>query len=369
MSTNRRPSLPTTCLHPTKIVNRRYTSNKYSSRTNYRELVSTFFIRKRDYLLNVPCGKCYLCRKKRANEWRFRLMAEYTSTQKAVFFTLTFENDNDITNYEKDKQVLIRRWRQNYQYHTGCAPRYFISEDVGSEAGRLHFHGLLFNPTHKDGTPISTTWFRRHNFFWKYGFTNLSWVRSPRAITYVTGYITGANLQKEAKKHGKPICEKARKFIPHIFVSNGLGKSFLSPQTISHFRSRIADHYVVKQGAYPAILPRYYRSHIWSEDEQLRIHYLRELDSLENLISMRALDRIGLSVPFSFMGRFVNTDELVKLVEHYVDLYENLESDRFWQAIGGTRSAKPNKQAPLSIGYGFEEQLSLPFFNLKNFFE
>lgn len=199
MSINTRPSLPTTCLHPTKIVNRRYTSNKYSTRTNYRELVSTFFIRKRDYLLNVPCGKCYLCRKKRANEWRFRLMAEYTSTQKAVFFTLTFENDNDITDYEKDKQILIRRWRQNYQYHTGCAPRYFISEDVGSEAGRLHFHGLLFNPTHKDGTQISTTWLRRHNFFWKYGFTNLSWVRSPRAITYVTGYITGANLQKEAK--------------------------------------------------------------------------------------------------------------------------------------------------------------------------
>lgn len=369
MSTNRRTSLPITCLHPATIVNRRYTARKYTERTNYAELVRTFFIRKRDYELRVPCGKCYFCRKKRANEWRFRLMAEYTSTQKAVFFTLTFDDDKDIELYLKDKQSFIRRWRQNYKYHTGVSPRFFISEDVGAEFGRLHFHGLLFDPKLSDGSPLSTTWLRRHSFFWKYGFIHCSWVHSPRAITYVTGYLTTTNLKKEAMKHGKPICEKALKFIPHVYVSNGLGKSYLTPQKIAMFRARISDHYAVKLGGYPAVLPRYYRNHIWSEDEQLRIHYLRELDILEMEMRMRDLDRKGFAVPFYFQGRYLHTSELAQLVDIYIDRYEHLESERVWQSVTGTRTSKSPKRAPFPIGAGYETQLSLPFTTFKNFYE
>lgn len=98
----------------------------------------------------VPCGKCSICRDKKANEWVSRAMAEtQTSTNIPYFITLTYNNLHTPRNGVRKRalQLFMKRLRINISRLTGeeCNIRFFACAEYGSKSKRSHYHALLWN--------------------------------------------------------------------------------------------------------------------------------------------------------------------------------------------------------------------------------
>lgn len=101
----------------------------------------------------VPCGKCILCREKRAKEWATRATCETAAATFPPFFiTLTYEKEYlPVDGVEKrDVQLFLKRFRENYVriYGERLNLRYFAVGEYGSKYGRPHYHLLLWNIPH-----------------------------------------------------------------------------------------------------------------------------------------------------------------------------------------------------------------------------
>lgn len=271
----------------------------------------------------VPCGKCVLCRKKRANDWRIRLMAEAESEQKirhSLFLTFTFNDKeyplylNPDNNGKSRKGDYIRRWRQNFKNKYGYSPRYFLIEDCGSQFGRIHLHGFLFNPPN-----VSITQLRKDKLCWNNGFVQIYYTKSLRAVSYVCGYITGSSLKSDAKKHGKPVCDKARKFVGKIFVSKGIGSSF-AEKFKNEYRKRTKDHFAIKQGPFVLSMPRYLRTKIWNDSE---LDWIRNDYLIEQYKKFLEFDVDNYRVPFN--GKMLSSQHFKSVSLELVKQYENLD--------------------------------------------
>lgn len=107
--------------------------------------------------LEVPCGKCLLCREKKANEWVSRGMAEtQSSTNVPYFITLTY-NDKCLPRNGVRKracQLFMKRLRINISRHTGeiCNIRFFLCSEYGSRYHRPHYHAILWNVPNLDSS-------------------------------------------------------------------------------------------------------------------------------------------------------------------------------------------------------------------------
>lgn len=260
-------SIPVSCFRPQIVVNPRYRGYPCDPRAFFNALDFPEDFRE-NYYLKVPCCTCFLCRKKRGSAWRVRLFEEcrkYTpivvngeSVLPVVFVTFTYaeEPKSEMRSVLADD---IRRWRDRWRKRYGSSPRYFATSDKGHKFGRVHFHLLLFDPRRRDGSSISIDDLNDVNFCWKHGFAmEPSYLRSERGITYVTGYVSGSNLQKEALKHGEPICKEAKEYYPYVFVSNGLGNTDIreSPNFVFDTHS---NRYFYRIKGFDYALPAYYR--------------------------------------------------------------------------------------------------------------
>ena len=61
-----------------------------SKKNRYKPLVCTD---ERLRYINIECGECYECRKKRAREWKIRISEEMRHSPSAIFFTGTFTDE------------------------------------------------------------------------------------------------------------------------------------------------------------------------------------------------------------------------------------------------------------------------------------
>ena len=120
----------------------------------------------------VPCGRCAECRKKKAQEWEFRLNAEFLSLKKQgfnlAFCTLTYADKslphlpkclfNKAEDYVSvpcfsrgDVRGFIDRLRQYCKYHFqfkgSDAIKYFIASEYGDTTHRPHYHAILAWPS------------------------------------------------------------------------------------------------------------------------------------------------------------------------------------------------------------------------------
>ena len=98
----------------------------------------------------VPCGKCSICRDKKANEWVTRAMCEtQTSSNVPYFITLTYNDLNTPKNGVRKRaaQLFMKRLRINLSRYVGhdVNLRFFLCAEYGSKSGRPHYHALLWN--------------------------------------------------------------------------------------------------------------------------------------------------------------------------------------------------------------------------------
>lgn len=276
------------CLHPITITNPRYRSKDWESTGDGAPWIRA------DYKIIVPCGHCILCRKRKSNDWHFRLFHEFLGTpfidkkqskRNVLFCTFTFNNDNLPDDRQEGLRSrlspFIRQWRDVWRKRYGASPRYWITTDIGND-GRLHLHALIFNPTYKDGSRIPRSkifitndrWKIDHpnkplpsdlKCCWRFGFcTYCGYLDGESGIHYAAGYLNGSNVLKQVeagkfpKKHGKALCSKALHHLPVVFVSAGIGRSFLSTQEFA--KLKVLKSFICRLGKYKYSVPRYFRS-------------------------------------------------------------------------------------------------------------
>ena len=99
--------------------------------------------------IQVPCGKCVICRDKKAREWSFRAMCENaTAETQPIFVTLTYNNKHlpDCGIFKEEIQLFMKRLRikldrLNIKHNL----RYFACGEYGTKSARPHYHMIIWN--------------------------------------------------------------------------------------------------------------------------------------------------------------------------------------------------------------------------------
>lgn len=140
------------------------------------------------YIL-VPCGRCLLCRSKKANEWAFRAVCENkTSTSEPLFVTLTYNSQNLPSDgiSKIALQLFMKRLRRSLdRLGIDHNLRYFAVGEYGTKSARPHYHLILWN------FPNMRTMSERLRLVeksWLLGFSYCVPCRSG-AISYVMKYM------------------------------------------------------------------------------------------------------------------------------------------------------------------------------------
>lgn len=265
-----------------------------------------------DFYLLVPCGKCIDCRRKRGKEWRTRLQHEimYGDFRTVYFITLTFSPEfyekfqievpgsNSFSKRRVSNDGVsraVRLFLERYRKRYGRSLRHFFVTERGEKGGRLHLHGLIFDPeftlhlesSKYSGRVVSKPYdlLQLNKAFaeiWSYGFTYFEPI-TQKTVNYVTKYIT-------------KYYDYDKEFIPKIFVSPGFGSCFCRNRQMVDWTKKISgkDGRFCYVASVRCALPRYYFEKIYNEAERRWIK-----DSLSGLPPDYSNLRVGLSVTCS----------------------------------------------------------------------
>lgn len=218
------------------------------------------------YSVNVACGKCYPCIRRRVNQWAFRLLQEDKRSVSSYFITLTYDTEHvpltskcNMTLCKKDLQKFFKRLRY-YHDTDGIYPseikehrierlsiRYYACGEYGGLFGRPHYHSIIFNcfpdAFHKAWT-----------------FGNIQFREADRAsIFYTLKYM----VEKESTKWSYDE-EIVKEF---ALRSKGLGDNYITSGSLSHHTSNLDNNYVMSR-SYKVALPRYYARKFWPDGER-----------------------------------------------------------------------------------------------------
>lgn len=255
------------CEAPIRIKNPRY---KKMHDVNLRNYSMYWFNSERppDYYIEVPCGRCQGCEKRRMRDYQIRLLYEFAKyPNNSYFVTLTFDDEN-LEKFKDDpnKAVLLFLDRFRKSINDNKQVRHWFVAEFGSLRGRIHYHGILFNLPLDCYTREQLMEILLRN--WKYGFVDISLCRGEGAPRYVSKYVTKSYSNYEK--------------VPRIISSKGIGEGYLSLENIRYHKSDdgVFRPYIYKSG-FKIPLPRYYSSKIFSEldkKDMLIDRYLKDLN-------------------------------------------------------------------------------------------
>lgn len=232
--------------------------------------------------VEVPCGKCPLCVRRRVSQWSFRLIQEEKVSHSAYFLTLTYDTgkvplsrNGCMSLSKRDLQLFFKRLRKaraDRYRKRGIKPlstlRYYAVGEYGGHRGRPHYHVLLFNC---ELELINKAWTTDRKIQMAYGTKPIKVPIARKAIGNVFfGKVTSASvgycLKYMNKHHGKSLPwwnDRAKEF---TVMSQGLGRSYLTPQMIRWHLSDVENRmYCSLPGDRKVSMPRYYKDKIYDE--------------------------------------------------------------------------------------------------------
>lgn len=158
----------------------------------------------------VPCGKCPSCRCDYSREWSNRMILELADHDKAIFLTLTYNNENlpisdqgFPTLSKRDIQLFLKRLRKKFSDNK---IRFYLAGEYGSKTHRPHYHAIIygigidsFSDTYFRGTnEIGQAFYSSKTLesIWGNGFVLYSEV-TWRTCNYVARYVLKKQQQVE----------------------------------------------------------------------------------------------------------------------------------------------------------------------------
>lgn len=103
--------------------------------------------------MKIPCGQCRGCRMDNCRQWADRMILELDHSKKAVFLTLTYNDDHlpEILDKESGELVSTLRKRDLTNFFKRLRKqfkdvtlRYYACGEYGSNTHRPHYHIILF---------------------------------------------------------------------------------------------------------------------------------------------------------------------------------------------------------------------------------
>ena len=229
------------CLSPFQLTNQ-YTDSTGKNRT-----------------INVPCGKCVSCLKRRAGHWSFRLAQEAQVSSSASFLTLTYAtapiSENGFPTLVKDDfQKFMKKLRKKCPLYK---LKYYACGEYGTQTNRPHYHAIIFNLPHRiihKPQLITDTWGHGHTMITH---------SNDLTINYVSGYVLKDNI-KQINRHD----DRLREF---SLMSKGMGLSYLTPQMINYYKTRELTA-IQRENGHFISMPRYYKQKIFDKLELKKIY-------------------------------------------------------------------------------------------------
>lgn len=244
---------------------------------------------KKEYLLNhdldevysnngilIPCGHCIGCRLDYSRKWADRMMLELETSQKAVFLTLTYRNEDAHWSYfneddepvfatldRRDCQLFMKSLRQHCLRDLGIEKiRFYLAGEYGEQTLRPHYHAVIFGLGLTDimdcklfgrndlGQPLFfSSWMEK---IWSHGHVlvaDVNWQVCAYVARYVTKKLNGdAALSYAERNVVKEFSLMSRK--------PGLGREYLDlhPECLDYQSINLS----TPDGGLKISIPQYY---------------------------------------------------------------------------------------------------------------
>lgn len=182
------------CYEPFKAIRYRQTDKEFGTVKLCGKFIPENDLEdlKKGRIITIPCGKCIGCRLDYARHWADRLILEYKANPKAVFVTLTYNNDHlpvrekegvyYSTLVKKHVSRFIKNLRSRKEFKD-TAVRFFASGEYGEKLHRCHYHLIIFGFDLDYLKEVSELIYRGHNelkqIYWQCPLLDSIWT-SPR---------------------------------------------------------------------------------------------------------------------------------------------------------------------------------------------
>lgn len=223
--------------------------------------------------MDLPCGKCPACLKRRTSSWSFRLMQEFKIAESAYFVTLTYNTEHVpiskrgfMTLQKRDVQLYFKRLRK---LHPKNHPKikYYIVGEYGSKTKRPHYHMLLFNAIQEH---ISSAWTIDGREIGSFHFGEVN----EASVGYTLKYMS--------KPKTIPMHQNDDRVPEFSLMSKGLGASYLTNAVVRWHKQNLRERMHLNSNDGKKIaMPRYYKDKIYSTEEKDAIAYHMKQRSLE----------------------------------------------------------------------------------------
>jgi len=178
--------------------------------------------------IQLPCGKCILCREEHARQWAVRITNEASLWEFNSFVTLTYDDEhlpaNGQLNY-KDLQDFWKRLRKK------VGPlRYYSVGEYGDKTNRPHYHACIFGHAFQHNRTILRT---EPYLLWTNPTLLETWGKghvSVGALTFQTAQYTASYVTKKLgymhryTQLDRESGELLDMVQPRAFISNGGGR-------------------------------------------------------------------------------------------------------------------------------------------------
>jgi hypothetical protein len=203
----------------------------------------------------VPCGKCIECLRSRQSAWAFRLKQELKQSLSSVFLTLTYEDQPISFNGHPTLEPIDLKnfWKRLRKKSTLHKIKYYAVGEYGSNTLRPHYHAIVFNIQHNLLSNPDTL-----QDIWKHGTVHIG-ESNQLTMNYTASYIMKGSWQ--------PLADHDDRYPNFARMSQGLGKSYLTPSIIKYHKSNLIPF--AQQSDNTLInLPRYYKEKIFNPSER-----------------------------------------------------------------------------------------------------
>lgn len=288
----------------------------------------------------VPCGRCPPCKKRRVDQWTFRLLQEDKQHEFAHFVTLTFDTrfvpispNGWMTLRRGYEQVPLKKpskdgslvksvslcdftrfMKRLRKLLPGVKLKYYYCGEYGSQKHRPHYHAIIF------GVPDTE-------------FYHKAWMLNGESLGAVhIGTVTGDSIaycMKYIDKPGGgslfpgwiPFYGRDDRVKPFSCMSKGLGLGYVTPEMIAYHKADLSRLYCTKPGGFRVSMPRYYRDRIFSKSEQkAQLPIIQEAISLNDRADYLEFQRLYSDTGLSFeeyrerqkLGRISNFNSKLK---------------------------------------------------------